>query len=220
MGKTKDNFRIIKATCLIILFFLSACNPTSMQKEAPTQLPTLLGYCPTMEPIVTDLHNNHPNLMIVRYESASSALQALSAGSIDGVIVGRVARKNELSEGIILVRINDGFTLIAQQQAMIPFEDLANINVLTMAAEVEAEKLFPHGTNIKYFQDFNQMLTDLDQTSAILLHWSEVPEEYQLLIPIDGQGNKITQFRSGHFYYRESAADDLSSVLEEFTSNH
>jgi len=62
------------------------------------------------------------------------------------------------------------------------------------------------------------MLLAVDDSSAILLHWSEVPPSYQLLIPVDSQGNKVPEFRSPHFYFNDHPQIDHTPIITELSS--
>lgn len=207
------------ALLVIILALLSACTP---KPEASDELPLVeitLGYCPTMQPHAQALAGAHHNITLQQYENSSIALEALKAGRIQAALIGRVAWPHEHTDDLRLVRLIDGLTLIAQQPGVIRFEDLPKIRILTHELEAAIQDLIPVRNNIIYYDDFNQMRSAFDGTVAVLLRWSQVGPSDNLLIPVDGYGNKIAVFRSPHFYFLASMEASLGPLLNTFSTD-
>lgn len=199
---------------LSFMILIGACTPQVKLKPDVTKPPVMIGYCPTMRPYVELLLQSHDALIIIQYDSAAQVMQALNSGIIHGAIIGRVAREDEINEGISLIRLADGYTLIASDQSIIRYEDLQKIPILTTAEKKDVDKLLPEVTDITYYQDFDNMLSEMGRSEAVFLRWSEVSPIQNLLIPVDRQGLKVALFRSPHFYYWQDSGVDLSSILE------
>lgn len=202
---------------LIIGFIFSGCRVETEQQVTLTPTPILIGYCPTMKPFISDLLENHNELSAIEFNNAAMALQALNSGAIQAAVVGRIAHQNEVDDDIRLIRVKDGYTLVTKNQSMILFEELKNINIFTLEETSEIQKMLPQDIVITQYQDTEQIFSELTESTAILLRWSEVPASYQLLIPVDMQGNKIPDFRSPHFYYHEETYENLSSIITELS---
>jgi hypothetical protein len=202
----------------LIVGMLIACKPPSSEASNPTHEPIILGYCPTMTPYVESLVESGYPVNAVQFENSMRAIEALNAGAVQSALIGRTARDFEIGEGIGLVRIKDGYTLIAQTQGGIPYEALSLVRILTMEENRDAAEILPPGTAITYYQDFDQMLSEMDGNSAVILRWSELPPAYQLLIPFDGQGNKIPEFRSPHLYYAEGSELNFTQMIDTLSS--
>lgn len=203
---------------LIIGFVLSGCRVEAEQQATLTPASIVIGYCPTMKPFISNLLENHNELNAIEFNNAAMALQALNSGTIQATVVGRVAHQNEIADGIQLIRVKDGYTLVTKNQSLILFEELKNINIFTLEEISEIQEILPQDTLIRQYQDAEQIFSDMTESSAILLRWSEVPTSYQLLIPVDMQGNKIPDFRSPHFYFHEDTHENLSSIITELSS--
>lgn len=198
---------------LINVYAMVGCKLLDEQVISPTALPMTLGYCPTMKPYIQSLVDSTQNLSAVQFDNAAMAIQSLVSGEVQAALIGRMARHSEINEDIRLHRIEDGFTLIALNQAVIPYEALLDARIFTMEENKDAHALLPQDASITYYQNFDQMMSDLDRSSAVLLRWSEVPNSFQLLMPVDGQGNKIPEFRSPHFYFNNTLEFDFSEMI-------
>lgn len=218
MIENSHNKKLAIIIFLVILVLLSACQANP--QPAPQQpLPEILvGYCPTMSPHVQTLAQAHQNVTPVLYDNSAVAIQALYAGDVHGILIGRVAWNLELSEQLRLVRLVDGLTLIAQHPGVVRFEDLAKIRIFTQENETAIQEIIPIRVNVTYYDDFNQMLADFDGNSALLVRWSQVSPLDNLLIPVDPTGNKVAAFRSPHFYYLVTQEDQLAPLLSTFST--
>ncbi len=217
MNKKTKNLFIMGFFIVIIVYAFVGCKPLDEQATSPTAtstaLPVTLGFCPTMRPYVQRLIDSGHNFRTIQFDNSSQAIQALKSGLVQAALVGRTARQSEISEDIRLNRIEDGYTLIGQIQALLPYEELIDVRVFTLEESKDAAAILPPGTSITYYQNFDQMMSDLDRSSAVLLRWSEVPNSFQLLIPVDGQGNKIPEFRSPHVYFNSTLGFDFSEMI-------
>jgi len=214
--------RILRFSCifgLAILTILSACQP-KLETDLEVSISEIsIGYCPTMAPYVQNLAETYTNLTLTRFDNSARALQALQAGQVQAVLIGRIAWQNELSESLRLVRLADGLTLIARQPGFIAYEDLSRLNILTTERESAAQSLLPDEAVVTYYSDFDQMMADLDASAGVLLRWSQVTPVDSLLTPVYGTGNKMPSFRSPHFYYLAPMEEKLAPLLTTFSAN-
>lgn len=205
---------------IIFGFIFSGCRVEAEQKITPTSASIVIGYCPSMHPYIQKLLNNHNDIEAIQFENSAMAIQSLKSGTVHTILIGRIARENELNQDFQHSLLKDGVTLITKNQSVILYENLKHVNIFTPEEISEAQKILPMGTSITHIQGLEKTLSIMDGTSAILLHWSEVPAaSYQLLIPVDGQGNKIPDFRSPHLYYQPELKEDLSLIIDEISSD-
>jgi hypothetical protein len=201
------------ALLVMILALLGACNP---KPEATGDQPLMeikLGYCPTMQPHAQALAQAHQNVTLQQYENSGVALNALKAGQVQAVLIGRVAWQHEHTDDLRLVRLADGLTLIALHPGVIRFEDLPKIHILTHEAETAIQDLIPVRINVVYYEHFDEMRAAMEGSVAVLLRWSQVSLTDNLVIPVDGAGNKIAGFRSPHLYYLDAMDEVLAPLL-------
>lgn len=197
----------------MILALSSACNP---KPEATGEQPLVevkLGYCPTMQLHAQALAQTHKNVTLQQYENSGVALEALKVGQAHAVLIGRVAWQHEHTQDLRLVRLADGLTLIAQHPGVIHFEDLPKIRILTHEPEAAIQDLIPVRINVVYYEHFDEMRAAMDGSTAVLLRWSQVSLTDNLAIPVDGAGNKMSGFRSPHFYYLAAMEETLAPLL-------
>jgi len=198
---------------LMILLILNGCNPQAEQEIEQTLPEIRIGYCITMEPHVQSLVETHQNVLPVLYDNSAAAMQALHTGNVQASLIGRRAWEHELVEELQLLLMTDGLTLIVQQPGFIRYEDLPKIRILTNEEETTVQPLIPNLTNVVFYDDFDQVLTAMDASVAVLLRWSQVSSTDNLLIPVDAAGIKIPAFRSPHLYYLAPMEPILSPLL-------
>lgn len=219
---SKNPTKLIKngtIVALVILALLSACSPNPNQTAEQQLIGIKIGYCPTMTPHVQALAKNHKNVTPILYDNSALAMDALHAGAVQAILIGRSAREHELTDGLRLLLVEDGLTLIAQHPGVIRYEDLPKIRILTHEGEAAIQDLIPVRINVVYYDDFTQMLADMDSSVAVLLRWSQVSPDNNLLIPVDVAGLKIPAFRSPHFYYLDSMEDTLLPIFNTYSTN-
>ena len=98
-----------------------------------------LGFCLTMEKYAFKLKNEHT--LLVPFESASEALNALSHDDIDIALIGRVADEYELQPGTKHVRLEEGYTLISTKKRFIPYGSLQNVKIHTALQKKKPNQL-------------------------------------------------------------------------------
>ncbi len=154
----------------------------------------ILGFCPTMEQEAKNIALNNNNIQLIKYHSTIDVLGDLNKDKIDIGLVGRVAKSNELKEGFNELRLAQGLTLITKQKSAILYNQLANIKIHTYLLEEEVESFLQNTENIIYYEKINYAIT-AGINDAILIDWKDYKDEYELLIPVNQNNQKIKEFR-------------------------
>ena len=170
-----------------------------------------VAYCPTMANELSLLEADGVFIEGVQYPSAVQAVQALQDGAADAALIGRKPYQAELAVGFNCVQLRDGFTLIAQEKKIIPYADLAAMTIYTELLEEEIEDVFPAATHIIHYSGY-ELPEISDNRSALLIRWDQVENPYNLLIPIDSQGNKIKDFRTPFLIFPETCSHLLEDI--------
>jgi hypothetical protein len=204
---------------LIVLTIILGCNPQPEQNIQQPPPEIRMGYCPTMHPYVQSLAESHQNVIPVLYDNSAAAMQALQAGTVQAILIGRTAWAHELIADLRLLLMDDGLTLIVQQPGVICYEDVPKIRILTHEDPTAVQSLIPIHTNVVFYDDFEQMISDMDASAAVLLRWSQVSPTDNLLIPVDPSGLKTPDFRSPHLYYMAPMEETLSTLLTTLATN-
>jgi len=205
--------------CVMILTIILGCNPQPEQtiQQPPPEI--RMGYCPTMHPYVQNLAESHQEVIPVLYDNSAAAMQALQAGAVQAILIGRTAWAHELTTDLRLLLMSDGLTLIVQQPGFIRYEDVPKIRIFTHEDPAAVQSLIPIQTNVVYYDDFEQMIAEMDASVAVLLRWSQVSPTDNLLIPVDPSGLKTPAFRSPHLYYMAPMEETLTSLLTTLSTN-
>lgn len=197
--------RLIFAAFVLLVF--SGCAQAkgeSPAKNAVSDNPLILGYCPTMQEQAIKLQASHQNIKIVSFSSAEEVLRNLQSDKIAIALIGRKAKDNELSNAIYEKSIaNPGLTLVNAQKRIISQSDLANMQIKTCLPEKSIADSFAD-LNFDYRTDCNY--TD---GGAWLISWNDYKENLELLIPIDQNGRKDKRFRSPYLYATKYLLDTL-----------
>jgi hypothetical protein len=204
---------------VMVLTIILGCNPQPDQNIQQPPLEIRMGYCPTMEPYVQSLAEAHQYVIPVLYDNSAAAMQALQTGTVQAILIGRTAWSHELTADLRLLLMADGLTLIVQQPGFIRYEDVPKIRILTHEDPAAVQSLIPIQTNVVFYEDFEQMISDMDASAAVLLRWSQVSPMDNLLIPVDPSGLKTPGFRSPHLYYMAPMEETLSPLLTTLATN-
>ena len=100
------SYQFISVIGLILMIGLGGCKPGPSQASELMPTNIMIGYCPTMTPYAQELANNHQNLNVVQYPNSAAAMQALHAGKVHAILIGRAAWDNEINNNLRLVRKN------------------------------------------------------------------------------------------------------------------
>lgn len=195
LGGTKK--RICYTVIFVFFIFTSACSNYDYNEFTPVRV---LGYCPTMKNYAIEYARNN-NFMAVEVETTSIALENLRRGNLDAVIVGRKAYRNEIIPSINEVQLEEGYTLISNEQNLIQEFELNNYIIHTYLDSSIAEKLLPN-SEIVYYENFEFALVNgiSGYPNAMLINWRDYSDGLELLIPMVGI-NKVPEFRTPFLYY-------------------
>ncbi len=197
----------MKKALLIVLFVVGivlamknfASEPSGLRPREEQSL--ILGFCPTMEPYAQEISAQNERVSLHVFPNSSFALAFLREGKIDGALIGRKARAQEISSGIKERRIANGWTLLAPATRDIAYQDLKKEVVHTYLDEREVQGFLPPETHI-IFYEIKEMVFGLDDQQIILADWQDVGSEYGLLIPTEN-GRKVPRFRAPVLYAQD-----------------
>ncbi len=170
---------------LVLLLVLVGCGVNSDSLR--------VGYCPTMTSYVEQI----PSVIPVEFESASQAITALQNGKVDVIVIGRKAYSFE-NQGFSEVLLEDGYTLVGLERAIVSLEDLELIRTCSFE---EVDYPFGNVTVINTLQE---------ECQTFLIRWSQFNDQNLIIPEVDGE--KISWFRSPHFYAREQ--NTLNKIFE------
>jgi hypothetical protein len=165
-----------------------------------------------MQDDVDKITARYPSLQPLRFPNAASAIQALHAGQVDAILIGRKVHAHESPEGLFIHPLRPGYTLITETQRTVGLAELAGMTVHTALPDSIAQSLLPAGTAIITHPDMEQAM-DNGLASAVLLSWEDVEPWHQLLIAVDAQGNKIAVFRAPFLVFPAARSSDLGDLL-------
>lgn len=177
-----------------------------------------VAYCPTMEDELSLLYLEGFVVEVFPYPNAAHALRAIINREVDAALIGRKPYTAEMVWDFVVLQLRDGVTLINAQQRVIPYSDLVSVTIHTMLSIQEAQGLFPEGTRIIHHTELTPADL-LDQDNAVLMDWTQVEGNYQLLTPVNEQGQKIPHFRTPFFVYPASFAEKLQAVIEKISAS-
>ena len=173
-----------------------------------------LSYCPTMAPYVEKLINGNLDLEIINGISAARTLSMLRNKEVDIIIIGRKAYKRELNVDIKEERLKNGYTLAYSQKTLIPSENLKELTIKTYISKIIVEKDFPFFNKVEYFNSKKECMKD-SLSIPVLVDWNDFEEEYELLIPIDRNRNKLDVFRAPVVYYNKSVDESIIEIIKK-----
>ena len=195
---------------VIFLYFVYFDNTIDNTANEYLNETLILGFCPTMKDEAINLQSKNSNIKLKQYPSTLNVLEDLNSGKIDIALVGRVAQSTELKEGFYEHRLDEGFTLITSKKSGILYNQLSNIRIHTYLKEEDIKTLFDDTQNIVYHESIEDAIK-IGINEAVLIDWKDYKDEYELLVPIDENNNKIRGFRIPVLYsYKNTNLDKLN----------
>ncbi len=171
-----------------------------------------------MEVFTNDL-SDIDGLEIILVPSAGQALFLLKSGMLDGVIIGRRAKRQELGDETRFLGIKGGYTLVYRQKTGIPVEALKDIEVLTY---IDDEKI----SHISGFFRAVRQLNSLDECLKygleipVIIDWDDYRDDFELLIPVNERGEKVPEFRAPVLYHNgisQRIVQKIDKIIAEST---
>ncbi len=178
-----------------------------------------LGYCPTMEGIARELanKNRNENISFVPLGSAAEALYYLKADQIKGALIGRIAKKTEITPDTKRVNLQkDGYTIISWRKGFIDRSGLPDLPVVTYIPESVAKDIIPEVKQIRFVKSNEEMIRHMEDHAG-LIPWSDYKDDYELLIPME-DGGKMIRFRLPVIYFKRGN-EEIIHHLVRFPAN-
>lgn len=199
---------------LLFLFCVLGCMPGESISTKPPQTVLRIGFCPTMQEEINHMTSDDYALEKVRYANSAQVIQALNAGEVHAALIGRKPYPNELFGEMTVRQLQAGVTLVTLQQRVVPYEELSNYSIHTFLSPEIVKRVLPDDSEIVYHTEADSTFT-LDLESAVLVYWSQVTNDYQLLVPVDGQGNKIRAFRTPFLIFPGNSQKDFEGLIDD-----
>ncbi len=205
--RRKKIFNIIFLVVVSSVFVLTGAFSWFLSKEKENKQQIVLGFCPTMEVYANEILKNNPNIDIRMFANSSIVLDHLKQGKIDAGLIGRKARKNEISLSVQEKRIKQGWTLLSSYGRLIQNEELLNEIIYTYLHKEIVDVLLPGHKKIVFCSTKEEAFR-LGSKGVVLVDWQDVPDDYQMLIPIE-KGKKVSRFRSPVIYAKHEVLNRI-----------
>ncbi|MFP4195985.1 MAG: hypothetical protein ACLFSN_04435, partial [Candidatus Woesearchaeota archaeon] len=166
------------------------------------------GHCPTINDLAEEIASKNEHVSLVHHESTAQALDELNKGSVDVVLVGRLAHQSEVNNGFEK-RLESGLTLVGTEKKLMRMSDVERSKVHTAVGEDLAREYLPNSKNI-VFHDSTDSAIQKGSNDIVLIDWNDYTDDMELVIPVDMDGNKIERFRIPVLY----SYDDILGHLD------
>ncbi len=173
-----------------------------------------LGFCPTMSGWAKRLNSIDNSIELYPLNSAAEALYYVKNGMVDGIVVGRYAKKREISPAIDKrCLVKEGATLVNRQKGFVEQSDLKFLKIVTYLAEEKVREMLPDTQNMIFVDSFESAVAQLNSVDAALIDWHDYRDEFELLIPVE-KGEKVKRFRLPVLYYNRQKQDYVRDLLQ------
>ncbi len=169
-----------------------------------------IAYCPTMEPFAEKIRKKSKKVEMIPMGSAAQVLSMLRNGDIDGVLIGRYAKKRELDSSTKRHIFHEGYTLIHSMKQGIDVKQLKRIPIKTYIAKNKIKHIMPLLGEVEFFDSFENCLAGGWDT-PVLIDWKDYRDEFELLIPMNSFG-KIPVFRAPVLYYKDIDSEIINQM--------
>lgn len=152
-----------------------------------------LGYCPTMFEFANKIKEQNDFVELIDFSSTAQALNYLNSNKVDIILVGRIAKKEEL-ENVHFLKLRSGLTLIGNTKRFVLSSDLDNKIIHTAINDNIVDEYFSNTDNFVFYENKIQALEN-GFDDIVLIDWNDYEDNFELVIPIDNNMNKIEKFR-------------------------
>lgn len=194
---------IIYSIGIIILIFVGIMFSKGLITGYAVSKSITLGYCPTMSSLAEEIASKNSHISLQPFDYTAEALQSLNNGDIDLVLVGRLAKKDELNNAFEKW-LGEGLTLVGREKKIVHISQLQNNRIYTAVDEKLANEYLPHTENIIFHESTESAIRE-GMNDIILIDWKDYTDNLELVIPIDDLGNKIEKFRIPVLYSYDDA---------------
>ena len=170
-----------------------------------------IAFCPTMQPFAEKLAQIE-GINMVPLQSAGQSLAMLKSGRVQGALIGRYAKRQEIDSETQREILKGGCTLVYRVKTAIREDDLKNIAVNTYLDEGEIQPFQALIGEIHHFDSLEACLNDQLQT-PVLINWQEYRDDFELLIPMNAHG-KTPLFRAPVLYAKGIDAAMIKRIRE------
>ncbi len=172
-----------------------------------------LGFCPTMADHAIHLKQKEKSIDLYPFGSAAEALYYLREGHVDGVVIGRFAKKSELSPSIKKQCIEkEGYTLVSFRKGFIENANLQDLPVRTYLPEELVRNKYPELRHITFYTSFEEAFGGLRPSEAALIDWHDYQDELELLIPVEN-GEKVKKYRLAILFFQQQKEETAKKIL-------
>ncbi len=177
-----------------------------------------LGFCPTMAHYAEIIEKEVKGIEIITYPGAAIVMRALLNKMIDVALIGREAYSDEINANILKRRLKNGYTLVYREKVAIPEEKLNEVPVKTYLYKEIVEKILPNPDNLIYCETL-EGCDNQENDLPLLIDWKDFSDKYELLIPINSNGEKTPAFRAPVIYYNKKVSEEIigkiSSIIKD-----
>ncbi|MFW5865619.1 MAG: hypothetical protein ACOCU6_00835 [Nanoarchaeota archaeon] len=206
----KSKTMLVGMLAITVVLFMAGCSVTGdVIGNSTSKDPVTLGHCPTMADLAKEIASKNEHVSLVRYGSTAKALDELDNGSVDVVLVGRLAHQSEVNDGFEK-RLEEGLTLVGTEKKLMRMSDIKRSKVHTAVSEDLTGEYLPNANNI-VFHDSTDSAIQKGLNDIVLIDWNDYTDDMELVIPVDMAGNKIERFRIPVLY---STDEDYIKQLE------
>ncbi len=192
----------------IIVVLAISNNPKEIQEINKT---LILGYCPTMRYLAQNIANNNENIELMQFGLTVEALNELNKGNADFVLVGRIAKRNEIEDSFEL-RLRSGLTLVSKEKSFIYYDALPNMEIHTAIDKEAVKQYLLESENIIFYNSTENAIKN-GLNEIVLIDWSDYIDDFELVIPVDRNLDKIEKFRIPIIYtFNQEIIDKLNFV--------
>lgn len=171
-----------------------------------------IAYCPTMQPFAEKLEKEIDEVSMIEMSSAAQVLAALRSGDVDGVLIGRYAKRRELAEGTRREIFKEGYTLVYKTKGGISESELKDLKVNTYLEKDKLGDFIPLFAKIAFKESLDECLTGgLD--TPLIIDWKDFRDDFEMLIPLNESG-KLPLFRAPVLYYRGIDSSVIKKMQE------
>ncbi len=174
-----------------------------------------IAFCPTMTPFADNISKSVKEVKMIEMGSAAQVLGALRGGTVDGILIGRYAKAQELSAGTEREIFRGGYTLVYKVKSGISEEQLKGLTIKTYLDKDRLSDFIPLFGSVEYLGSLDECITD-GLEAPVLIDWKDYRDDFELLIPLNA-GGKVPLFRAPVLYYKDmdrSLIDQIRSAVK------
>ncbi len=171
-----------------------------------------IAFCPTMAPFADKISRSVKETTMIEMGSAAQVLAALRCGEVDGVLIGRYAKQQELDTDTRREILRGGYTLVFKQKSGIPGSQLKELTVKTYLDKNTLGKFIPLFDKVVWHESLEACVAE-GLKIPVIIDWKDYRDDFELLIPMNSRG-KVPLFRAPVLYYKSIDPSLVQSIKE------